>query len=201
MISYIKGSLEYIGEGTIIIETGGVGYSISVSPMTTSTLPPLHSQIKIYTYMNVKDDGISLFGFNKMEELELYNKLITVSGIGPKGALNILGHMPASQIIMAIITDDVATLSKAPGVGKKTAQRLVIDLKDKFKNEDFVESIAQETGGEVDFSAAGDKAEAIEALLALGYTRSEAVKAVASVYKDGMGTQAVLKASLKKMIQ
>lgn len=199
MISYIKGSLEYIGEGTIIVETGGVGYSISVSSMTTSTLPPLHSQIKIYTYMNVKDDGISLFGFNKMEELELYNKLITVSGIGPKGALTLLGNLSASQIIMAIITDDVATLSKAPGVGKKTAQRLVIDLKDKFKNEDFVGSIAQETGGEVDFSAVGDKAEAIEALLALGYTRSEAVKAVASVYKDGMDTQAVLKASLKKM--
>ncbi|MGE4215070.1 MAG: Holliday junction branch migration protein RuvA [Anaerotignaceae bacterium] len=201
MISYIKGSLEYIGEGTIIVETGGVGYSIFVSTMTASTLPSLHSQIKIYTYMNVKEDSISLFGFNKMEELELFNKLLTVSGVGPKGALSLLGYMPSSQIIMAIVTDDVASLSKAPGFGKKTAQRLVIDLKDKFKNDDFVQSIAQEVGGEVDFSVAGDKAEAMEALIALGYTRSEAVKAVASVYKDGMDTQAVLKASLKKMIR
>ena len=201
MISYIKGSLEYIGDGNLIVETGGVGYGIFISPMTASTLPPLHSQIKIYTYMNVKEDGISLFGFNQMEDLELFNKLLTVSGIGPKGALGLLGFMPASQIIMAIVTDDVATLSKAPGVGKKTAQRLVLDLKDKFKNEDFVKSIAQEIGGEADFSVAGDKAEAMEALLALGYNRSEAVKAVASVYKDGMDTQAVLKSALKKMIQ
>jgi Holliday junction DNA helicase RuvA len=169
--------------------------------MTASTLPPLHSQIKIYTYMNVKEDSMSLFGFNKMEDLELFNKLLTVSGVGPKGALSLLGYMPSSQIIMAIVTDDVASLCKAPGFGKKTAQRLVIDLKDKFKNDDFVQSIAQEVGGEVDFSVAGDKAEAMEALIALGYTRSEAVKAVASVYKDGMDTQAVLKASLKKMIR
>ncbi|HCT65688.1 MAG TPA: Holliday junction branch migration protein RuvA [Lachnospiraceae bacterium] len=201
MISYIKGSLEYIGEGTIIVETGGIGYSVFVSPMTASALPPLHSQIKIYTYMNVKDDGISLFGFNKMEELELFNKLLTVSGVGPKGALSLLGYMPSSQIIMAIVTDDIATLSKAPGVGKKTAQRLVLDLKDKFKTEDFVQSITEELGSEADFSVAGEKTEAIEALIALGYTRSEAVKAVASVYKSGMDTQAVLKASLKKMIQ
>lgn len=201
MISYIKGSLEYIGEGTIIVETGGIGYSVFVSPMTASALPPQHSQIKIYTYMNVKDDGISLFGFNKMEELELFNKLLTVSGVGPKGALSLLGYMPSSQIIMAIVTDDIATLSKAPGVGKKTAQRLVLDLKDKFKNEDFVQSITEELGSEADFSVAGEKTEAIEALIALGYTRSEAVKAVASVYKSGMDTQALLKASLKKMIQ
>jgi len=200
LISYIKGSLEYIGEGTIIVETGGVGYSIFVSPMTSSTLPPQHSQIKIYTYMNVKEDSLSLFGFNKMEELELFNKLLTVSGVGPKGALGLLGYMPSSQIIMAIVTDDIATLSKAPGVGKKTAQRLVLDLKDKFKNADFMQSVAQEMGGEADFSVVGDKAEAMEALISLGYTRSEAVKAVTSVYKDGMDTQAVLKASLKKMI-
>lgn len=201
MISYIKGSLEYTAEGVIIVETGGVGYRIFVSPMTASTLPSLHSQVKIYTYMNVKEDNISLFGFNQMEDLSLFNKLLTVSGIGPKGALSLLGAMSSSQIIMAIITDDVATLSKAPGVGKKTAQRLVLDLKDKFKNEEFVQSITQDTSNEADLTAAGDKAEAIEALLALGYTRSEAIKAVTSVCKDGMDTQALLKASLKKMIQ
>lgn len=201
MISYIKGILEYKSENTIIVETGGVGYQIYVSAAVLSSMPKLHSPIKVYTFMSVKDDGISLFGFNKMEELELFNKLISVNGIGPKAAIALLGFMSASDIIMAIVSEDAASIAKAPGFGKKTAQRLIIDLKDKFKNADFLESL----GASVEVSdmaiSADGKGEAIEALLSLGYSRSEAAKAVGTVYNADMDTQSLLKAALKQIIK
>ncbi|MCQ4727930.1 Holliday junction branch migration protein RuvA, partial [Anaerotignum faecicola] len=101
----------------------------------------LRERVKVYTYMSVKEDGISLFGFNKMEELELFNKLITVNGVGPKAAISLMGALIYGDIIMAVVSEDAAALSKAPGLGKKTAQKIILELKDKFKNEDFLQSI------------------------------------------------------------
>lgn len=200
MISYIKGALERRAESYIIIEAGGIGYQIFVSPATLAKLPQTGEMVKVFTYFSVKEDGISLYGFATMEEQEMFHKLLTVSGVGPKGALGFLSQLTPQEIILAIISEDVKTLSKAPGVGRKTAQRVILELKDKFKTEDAL-SVGEELQGVVETSVGGDaKFEAIDAMTALGYSRSEAAKAVNAVAAEGMSTEDILKAALKKMI-
>ncbi|MGN1231109.1 MAG: Holliday junction branch migration protein RuvA [Anaerotignum sp.] len=200
MIAYIKGTLERRAESYIIIETGGIGYQIFVSPATLAKLPQTGEMVKVFTYFSVKEDGISLYGFATMEEQEMFHKLLTVSGVGPKGALGFLSQLTPQEIILAIISEDVKTLSKAPGVGRKTAQRVILELKDKFKTEDAL-SMGEELQGVAETSVGGDaKFEAIDAMTALGYSRSEAAKAVNAVAAEGMSTEDILKAALKKMI-
>lgn len=201
MISYIKGILTYTGENFIIVETGGIGYEIFVSPTLLSSLPTMENLVKIYTFMSVKDDGISLFGFSSREELDIFHKLITVSGVGPKGALGILSQLMPREIVMAILSEDVKTLSTAPGVGKKTAQRLILDLKDKFKTKDGIPGgFFEESGGTVLGGISNEpKFESIDALTALGYSRSEAAKAVGEIYEDDLTTEELLKRALKKI--
>ncbi|MCQ4934951.1 MULTISPECIES: Holliday junction branch migration protein RuvA [Anaerotignum] len=197
MISYIKGTLMHRGESYIILETGGIGYQIFVSAGFLSKMPEAGKEMKIFTYMSVKEDGISLFGFSSKEEQEMFLKLLTVGGVGPKGALGFLSQLTPQEIVMAILSADAKTLSKAPGVGKKTAQRVILELKDKCSTEDAL-AIPMEMvdGGAV----GGAKFEAIEAMTALGYSRSEAAKAVGMVATEGMTTEDILKAALKKMI-
>ncbi len=200
MIAYIKGTLERRAESYIIIETGGIGYQIFVSPATLAKLPQTGERVKVFTYFSVKEDGVSLYGFASAEEQEMFHKLLTVSGVGPKGALGFLSQLTPQEIILAIISEDVKTLSKAPGVGRKTAQRVILELKDKFKTEEAL-SMGQEVQGIVETSVGGDaKFEAIDAMTALGYSRSEAAKAVNAVAAEGMSTEDILKAALKKMI-
>lgn len=201
MISYIKGTLERRAESYIIIETGGIGYQVFVSPATLAKLSQTGAEVKVFTYFSVKEDGMSLYGFASQEEQEMFHKLLTVSGVGPKGALGFLSMLKPSEIIMAILSDDVKTLSKAPGVGRKTAQRVILELKDKFKTEEALSMGGEELEGIVETSIGGDaKFEAIDAMTALGYSRSEAAKAVNAVAAEGMSTEEILKAALKKMI-
>ena len=144
---------------------------------------------------------MSLYGFSSMEEQEMFNKLLTVSGVGPKGALGFLSMLKPSEIVMAILSDDVKTLSKAPGVGRKTAQRVILELKDKFKTEEALAMGGEELQSIVEVTVDGDaKFEAIDAMTALGYSRSEAAKAVNAVAAEGMSTEDILKKALKKMI-
>lgn len=200
MIAYINGTLERRAESYIIIETGGIGYQIFVSPATLAKLPRTGERVKVFTYFSVKEDGVSLYGFANAEEQEMFHKLLTVSGVGPKGALGFLSQLTPQEIILAIISEDVKTLSKAPGVGRKTAQRVILELKDKFKTEDAL-SLGEEVQGIVETSVGGDaKFEAIDAMTALGYSRSEAARAVNAVAAEGMSTEDILKAALKKMI-
>lgn len=200
MIAYINGTLERRAESYIIIETGGIGYQIFVSPATLAKLPQTGERAKVFTYFSVKEDGVSLYGFASAEEQEMFHKLLTVSGVGPKGALGFLSQLTPQEIILAIISEDVKTLSKAPGVGRKTAQRVILELKDKFKTEDAL-SLGEEVQGIVKTSVGGDaKFEAIDAMTALGYSRSEAARAVNAVAAEGMSTEDILKAALKKMI-
>lgn len=200
MIAYIKGTLERRAESYIIIETGGIGYQVFVSPATLAKLPQTGEMVKMFTYFSVKEDGVSLYGFASAEEQEMFHKLLTVSGVGPKGALGFLSQLTPQEIILAIISEDVKTLSKAPGVGRKTAQRVILELKDKFKTEEAL-SMGEEVRGIVETSVGGDaKFEAIDAMTALGYSRSEAAKAVNAVAAEGMSTEDILKAALKKMI-
>ena len=155
--------------------------------------------VKIHTHMNVKEDGISLYGFSTAEELELFHRLISVTGVGPKGALGFLSQLKPQEIILAILSDDVKTLSKAPGVGRKTAQRVILELKDKFQTADAI-AMEMEAEDLMPTGSNGAKFEAMDALAALGYSRSEAAKAVNGVAAEGMTTEDILKAALKKMV-
>lgn len=197
MISYIRGTLEQRAENHIIIETGGIGYRIFVSPATLAKLPQTGAEVKVYTYFSVKEDSMSLYGFASAEEQEMFHKLLTVSGVGPKGALGFLSAMKPTEIVMAILSDDVKMLSKAPGIGRKTAQRVILELKDKCRTEDAF--AAEDEIGEVMVDSDA-KFEAIDAMTALGYSRSEAAKAVGAVAAEGMQTEDILKAALKRMI-
>lgn len=200
MISYIKGTLEWRTESYIIIENGGIGYRVFVSPATLAKLPQTGEETKIFTYFHVKEDGMSLYGFASREEQEMFHKLLTVSGVGPKGALGFLAQLSPQEITMAILSEDVKTLSKAPGVGKKTAQRVILELKDKCRTEEAL-WMEEAVGKEPEPTVGGDaKWEAIDAMTALGYSRSEAARAVQATAAEGMSTEEILKAALKKMI-
>lgn len=201
MINYIKGSLDFIGEGFIIIENNGIGYSISVSSKTQSNLVKQGMELKIFTYMNVKEDEISLFGFLSIEELNMFKQLITVSGVGPKSALSLLSALSPSKIALAIITSDINTLSCGQGIGKKIAQRISLELKDKIKTEDAVDLMPLGESGDnlLAMPENDERSEAIEALVSLGFSRSQAVKAVSEVYLNGMSSSVLISKALKKL--
>lgn len=200
MISYIKGTIESVSETAVVIETGGIGYAITVSP-ETAALVKVGSSTKIYTFMSVREDGISLFGFESSQKKELFLKLISVSGIGPKAAMSITGSMSVAQFVTAVASGDTVFLSHAQGIGKKTAQRIILELKDKLSTEDIASSIGvdiQDVSSES--VASGKKAEVLEALMALGYSRGEAFKAVSAVYDENDSVEDLLKKSLRSML-
>jgi Holliday junction DNA helicase RuvA len=194
VISYISGVLKHNSGEYIIVDNGGIGYSISVSAKTASLLPQTGSEVCIHTYMSVSENGIALYGFYSAEELDLFNSLIGVSGIGPKGALAMLGAISPSQLVMAVLTDDIKTLSSAPGIGKKTAQRLVLELKDKLsQSQTLVEDVPIATPT----ADNGEKDEAVEALMALGFTKAESAKAVNAVYVESMTSEKTVSKALR----
>ena len=199
MISFVKGKLDSSSTNSIIIDCGGIGYEVFIGINTISKLPSIGTEIKIHTYMQVRDDGVSLFGFMSKEELSMFHMLISVSGIGPKGALNMLSVATPQDLMVAIISGDIKTMSSFPGIGPKTAGRLILELKDKIKTESATSYNFD--GGQVSPMGEGGGArnEAIAALDALGYSRSESVKSVASIYEDGMNTQQIIKLALKNL--
>lgn len=196
MISYIKGELVYIGENNIIVDNNGIGYNVFVSVKTTYKLPHINEEVKVFTYMDVKEDSLQLYGFLNMEELNMFNLLITVNGVGPKGALAILSDLTPSDIVLAISCHDSKALCVGKGVGKKTAEMIILKLKDKistfntsredvtFKADTFIEN-------------KDEKNDAIAGLVALGFTRIEAAKAVESVYTSDMDSAKIISAALK----
>ena len=195
MISYIKGTITHKGETFVVLECQGIGYKISVSDTTLSRLDQ-QQETMLYTFLYVKEDSISLFGFLTEQEQSLFERLLSVSGIGPKGALGFLSQMTPQEIVLAIVSEDIRALTKSPSIGKKTAQRLVLELKDKVKAEDAL----KETHLEQKQENSGAKWEAIEGLTALGYSKSEAVKAVHASYQEGLSVEEILKLALKKMV-
>ena len=200
MIAFVKGVLEDCSGGSIIVDNNGIGYEILVSEHTVSQLPAIGSQIKLYTHFNVREDAMQLFGFLEKSDLQMFQLLITVNGIGPKGALGILSAMSANELRFAIYAQDAKTISKAPGIGKKTAEKMILELKDKVNLQDtisLVESKQEETE-----LLSNAKVETIEALEALGYSRSESVEAIQKVPDAKyMNTEELLKASLKHLVR
>ena len=201
MIGYIKGQLTEVMEGTIIVENNGIGYEILVPLSVVDRMPSKGSEVKVYTYMHVREDAMQLFGFATRDDLDVFKLLITVSGIGPKGALGILGLMSADDIRFAVMAEDAKTISKAPGIGTKTARKLIIELKDKLKLKDVIEDALDRGEKAAEVQEGTDKkiiSDAVEALTALGYNASEAMRAVRMVgMTEDMTVEKLLKLSLK----
>jgi len=204
MIAYVKGILAFVHENSAVVDVNGIGYQVNVSPATISSLPAKGSEVQLFTYLQTTDSGQSLHGFMTQEEVRLFTLLISVSGIGPKVATGILGALTPSQIMMAIMAEDAVALSKAPGVGKKTAQRVMLELRDKIKSIDAWEDTAASHGvsgmGETS-GAESAKRDAMDALLALGYGRTEAMQAVLEVAEAGMAADGIIRLALKKLSQ
>ena len=207
MIRYIKGTLEMIEEDAVILDNQGIGYRILVSPAMMDRLPVMGGEMKLYTYLNVREDAMQLFGFLTQEDLEVFKLLITVNGIGPKAALSILGVMGAYDLKYAVMADDAKAISKVPGIGPKTAGKLILELKDKISIDDTLISREIAAGGAQGILTAGSlhidsekKKEAVEALVALGYGQAESLKAVNALEDvETMDSGAILKAALKKL--
>ena len=201
VISYVKGSLEERYEDSVVVEAGGIGYRIFVPTSVLENLPKTGETIKIYTYFNVREDAVSLFGFLSKQDLEMFRQLIGVNGVGPKSALGILSALSPDTLRLAVISGDAKAISKAPGVGSKTAQRIILDLKDKVKAEDILDGFTEPVSGHTEGSDVGAVGkEAIEALTALGYSASEASGVVKKVtITESMTAEDVLKAALKHL--
>lgn len=199
MIAFVRGLLEEVEEQSVVIDCQGLGYRVNVSPATISRLPSRGSEVKLFTYLQAKEDGVSLHGFLTREEVRLFTLLISVSGIGPKVATAILATLNPSQIILAIVADDAAAFSKAPGVGKKTAQRISLELRDKIKSFGTRSDDDGWQPSTTEPASSSEKQEAMDALQALGYTRSESLKAVLETATEGMRTEAIIKLALKKL--
>lgn len=199
MYAYLKGTIEEISEDNLVLEVNQVGYNIKVSARTVNALQGIGSFVKIYTYTLVREDAFSLYGFLTRDDLNIFKKLITVNGIGPKGGLAILSIMSADELRFAIISGDAKAISKAPGIGAKTAERVILDLKDKVSLDEALapkeEAYAVSLGKE---DLNNGKNEAIEALVALGYSASDALRAVKQVtVTEDSSVEEILKAALK----
>ena len=198
MYAYLIGKVAEIEEDNLVLEVGNIGYNVKVPGSVAAQLPPVGQQVKVYTYTSVREDALQLFGFLTKDDLRMYRMLITVSGIGPKGGLSLLGAMSADEIRMAVLTQDAKAIARAPGIGNKTAQRLILDLRDKISLED---AFLPEQGSAVQGTGVLDQArnEAVEALTALGYPASDALRAVKAVEQEDMDVEALLKAALRKL--
>ena len=194
MYAYIKGILASKSQDKAVLDVGGVGYLIYIPFSTYQTLPELNETVKLNTYLAVREDSMTLYGFKSNEEVRVFELLISVSGIGPKLAIGVLSDISAADFSVAVITDDVNRLTKISGIGKKTAQRIIIELKDKMKSE-TIENMPNEpvirnvVNNEIE--------EAISALQVLGYNNKDAVDMVNKTYKEGMTIEDIIKYALK----
>lgn len=201
MIAFVKGTIEDITEDNVVVDTGNMGYNIKISASTASLLPGIGEKIKLYTYTCVREDQFSLYGFLTRDDLEIFKRLITVNGIGPKGGLAVLSVMSADALRFAIVSGDSAAICKAPGIGKKTAERVILDLKDKISLEDtLVHKEMQSFDVGISDTDSHARNEAVEALTALGYSASDALQAVKAVKAtEDMDVETILKLALKNM--
>lgn len=204
MLAYIKGKLEMKMTGFIVIDVGGLGYKIFMSETGIDKLGNIGDETKVYTYYKVREDDISIFGFNTMEELRMFELLISVSGVGAKTALSMLAVCEPSEFALAVISEDVNSLTGIPGIGPKSAKRIILELKDKIKQEQEIESIKNQIKNNKDSNSKmqeliknNDKIdEAISALQVLGYNKKEIEKAFAKIDKKDLSVEDLIKKGL-----
>ncbi|MBO5081472.1 MAG: Holliday junction branch migration protein RuvA [Lachnospiraceae bacterium] len=198
MYAYFIGRITYMTADSVVLEVNNIGYNIKVSAQTIQNLGHLSGEVKLYTYTYVKEDALGLFGFLTREELELFKMMLTVNGIGPKGALSILSTLSVDTLRFAILSGDAKSIAKAPGVGAKSAERLIIDLKDKINAEDVFTLNSSESNAVIVTQELPAKKEAIEALTALGYSATDALKAVNQITcTEDTTVEEILKQALK----
>ena len=204
MLAYIKGTLEMKMTGYIVIDVGGLGYKVFMSDSGIEKLGNIGDTVKVHTYYKVREDDISIFGFNTLEELKMFELLISVSGVGAKTALGMLAVCEPTEFALAVITEDIKTLTQMPGIGAKSAQRIILELKDKIKKEQQIQELTNATGK---ISGAKTKLEekieneekideAIAALQVLGYNKREIEKAFDKLVKDNMSTEELIRKGL-----
>lgn len=195
MFAHIEGILTEKNKDNVVIDVNGVGYELTVSTSTLSQAGKTGDRVKLYAYLSVREDAMELFGFYTRDEKRMFEKLKSVSGIGAKSALQILSAMSVQELSLALATGDVQALLRAPGIGKKTAQRLMLELKDKVENEDLV---ATGKPAAANVSGAGNAmGDAIEALIALGYPANEAARAVTRASEQATTTDEIIRLALK----
>lgn len=200
MISYIRGKLAVIEENKIIVDVGGVGYGIFMPGRAMMSLPGIGAEVTIHTFLNVKEDAMQLYGFLTRDDLAVFKQVIMVSGIGPKGGLSILSQLSADDLRFAVMANDAKAISAAQGIGKKTAEKLILELKDKLSIEDALEHIQTEDRGGASAAMEDVQQDAVSALVALGYGSTEAMKAVRQVeITPDLNVEDVLKQALKIM--
>ena len=201
MLAYIKGILEIKTNGYIVVETAGIGYKVFMPQSTISKLGNIGDKVQVYTYMRVREDDISLYGFLNNEELRMFELLLGVSGIGAKGALNILSNITPSQFALAVISNDVAILKKVPGIGPKTAQRAILELKDKLKKEQEITALEGEETSTIQEVIKEDEkvSEAISALQVLGYTKREILESLQKVDLTSLTVEDIIRKGLANL--
>lgn len=199
MFAYIKGSLEVKTKGYIVIEANGIGYKIFMSESAIEKLGEIGEIVKVHTFFRVREDDVSIFGFNTNEELRMFELLLSVSGIGAKSAISILSNITPSSFALAVISDDINTLKKLPGIGAKSAQRVVLELKDKLKTEEAIDK--QDVQKEINNVIHDDEKlqEAISALQVLGYSRKEIDGAMEKVNTENLSVEDIIRQGLRNL--
>ncbi len=200
MFSYIKGVLTRKSTNYAVVECSGVGFKIFTSQNSLNSPECIvGSEVTFHTYLYIKEGIMDLYGFSTAEELEMFELLLSVSGVGAKGAAGVLSSMSPSKLAFVIATDNVSEMKKAPGIGNKTAQRIILELKDKIKNESLV-NVGNDAFSQDVPVPSGDREEAANALVALGYSSAEAANAVAKVSADVAGVEGIIKNALKNLM-
>ncbi len=200
MFAYIKGSLEVKTTGYVVIETNGIGYKIYMSETAIERLGEIGSITKVHTYVKVREDDVSIFGFNTNEELRMFELLLSVSGIGAKSAISILSNISPSSFALAVITNDIATLKKLPGIGVKSAQRVILELKDKLKTEEITKTDKAPTIEMKQKVQEDDRvSEAISALQVLGYSRKEIETAMEKIDVTSLTVEDIIRKGLNNL--
>ena len=209
MYYYIKGELVAATLNMAVVDAGGVGYKMTVSENTYRALPRRTDKnpvVTLYTYLSVREDGIELFGFANERELSSFKMLLSVSGVGPKAAMAILSPLTPEKFALAVCTEDKKTISKATGVGPKTAARIILELRDKLMketsiDEDLSAAVLDHSAEAAGAPARGKTSEAMDALLVLGYTRAEAQKALSAIDTQALSIEDIIKEALKKLMK
>lgn len=196
MFSYIKGILEIKSSNFIVVDVNGIGFKIFMPLTSIQKLEETGKTVKIYTYMQVKEDDISLYGFTTNEELRMFELLISVSGIGAKSAITMLSSVTPSKFALAVISNDVKSLTKIPGIGTKSAQRIILELKDKLKTEESISKIEDVTGMQGNVVQSENKSEAIQALQVLGYTKFEIEEVLAKIDMQNKNVEEIIRNAL-----
>lgn len=201
MFSYLKGFLAQKGQNYVVIDVSGVGFKVYTSMTSLEGIAAKNENdpVTFYTYLYIKEGIMDLYGFSTQEELNMFELLISVSGVGAKGAIAILSSLTPQKLAVSLVTNDVSSIKKASGIGPKTAQRIILELKDKIKNEELTAS-AEEGGISEEIPLTSSRAEAVSALMVLGYSKFEAERAVSKIDTSLTETEDIIKAALKALI-